>query len=333
VAKSLSFESSLAEAAANLLPLDQTYLIGVSGGRDSMALLHGLVALGYGKSDSLIVVHVNHGLRPEADEDEAFVQRATREFGLIFESIRSDVRRRSLVQSLSLETAAREARYEAFAHWALQYSTPRVILAHHADDQVETVLMNLFRGAGWRGLGGMLTENSRKIGTTELTLLRPLLGIYRESIDDYVSRNQVAFCEDASNALPEALRNRVRHQLLPTLTEVFQRDVRDSILHNAQIARKTELWIAEHSGVLPRLGSGLSVAALRRLPTGQREHLLLDWLRESAVPDCGRSEVAGLDAVLCAQGRPSSFNLPGGFRARRRAGQLWIEGPHKDAAL
>lgn len=296
-----------------------------------MALLRGLVALGYGKSGSLIVVHVNHRLRLEADEDESFVQTVAQELGLTFQFTRSDVRRRAEIQSLSLETAAREARYEAFALWAEQYSCPRVILAHHADDQVETVLMNLFRGAGWRGLGGMLAESSREIGSVELTLLRPLLGIYRESIDHYVARNSVAYREDASNAMPDALRNRVRHQLIPTLMEVFQRDVRDSILHNAQLARKTELWIAEHSGDLPRLGSGLAVAPLRLLPTAQREHLLLDWLRESAVPDCGRSEVAGLDAVVCAQSRPSTFNLPGGFRARRRAGQLWIEGPIKDA--
>lgn len=297
-----------------------------------MALLHGLVALGYGNSNPLIVGHVNHGLRPEADEDEVFVQRIATELGLTFESTRTDVQRRATMQSLSLETAAREARYEAFAHWALQHSCPRVILAHHADDQVETVLMNLFRGAGWRGLGGMLEENSRKVGSVELTLLRPLLGIYRESIDEYVCRNSVAYREDATNAMPDALRNRVRHQLLPTLGDVFQRDVRESILHNAQLARKTELWIAAHSGDLPRLGAGLAVAPLRLLPAAQREHLLLDWLRESAVPDCGRSEVAGLDEVLSAQGRPSTFNLPGGFRARRRAGQLWIEGPIKDAA-
>lgn len=297
-----------------------------------MALLKGLVDLGYGKSNLLFVVHVNHGLRPEADEEESFVQTVAMELGLIYQCTRSDVRRRAEIRSLSLETAAREARYEAFAHWALKYSCPRVILAHHADDQVETVLMNLFRGAGWRGLGGMLAESSREIGSVQMTLLRPLLGIYRESIDDYISRNSVAYREDASNAMSDALRNRVRHQLLPALMEVFQRDVRDSILHNAELARKTELWIAEHSGELPRLGSGLAVAPLRLLPAAQREHLLLEWLRESEVPDCGRSEVAGLEVVLCAQARPSTFNLPGGFRARRRAGQLWIERPIKDAA-
>jgi tRNA(Ile)-lysidine synthase len=328
VAKTLPFETSLAEASAALLPRDQAYLIGVSGGRDSMALLHGLVALGYGKSAPLIVVHVNHGLRAaESDGDEIFVRTAAEELGLTCESSRSDVRQRAVTQSISLETAAREARYEAFAEWARQHACPRVVLAHHADDQVETVLMNLFRGAGWRGLGGMIPSNTRDIGGTKLNLLRPLLGIFRESIDDYVRRRLIAFREDASNAILDALRNRVRHQLMPILTDVFQRDVRDAVLHNAEIAQKTEAWIADHSGDLPRLGSGLAVAPLRLLPTARREHLLLEWLRESAVPDCGRREVAGLDAVVCSQARPATFNLPGGFRARRRAGQLWLEGP------
>lgn len=305
-------------------------LVAVSGGMDSMVLWQALREAGYA---DLLVVHVDHGLRGEQSRADAdFVRAEAARLGSPCEIRSVDVAQYAAEARCSVETAARELRYRAFAGVARESGRRRIFLAHHADDQVETVLMRFFRGAGSRGLAGMASESSRRVEGVELTLLRPLLEVSREAIVAYAERRGLSWREDASNQLPFALRNRVRHRLLPEIESVFGREVRGAILRAASLAALDEAWVGERLGELPRRGEsgGLDVAALRGLSEAQRHRLLLAWLRERGVPDCGWVEVQRCAEVLMATARPAQASLPGGHRVRRRAGTLFIEGPPRD---
>lgn len=298
------------------MPVGDRYLVAVSGGRDSMALLHFLRGAGYA---DLVVCHVNHQLRVESDEDEEFVTSECGENPFVVRRV--GVREFAKAEGLSIETAARELRYRAFSEMAGETGCGRIFLGHHADDQVETILINLFRGTGARGLAGMECESERD----GLTLLRPLLDIPREEIDRYVSENEIAFREDATNAEAFALRNRVRNQLIPTIKEVFERDVRDAVLRAAELARKDADWANVLLSELPEKEGGLSVQALRDMHAAHRDRLLLLWLRENGVPDCGAREVAATVGVLLSDDKPAKANLPDDRHVRRRAGILFLE--------
>jgi len=316
-------DESFAAALRERWPAGERYLVAVSGGCDSMALLHFLRAAGY---RDLVACHVNHGLRGEdADADEALVRREAERLGCSFEGVRPDVSSLAKESGHSLETAARELRYGHFAEVAARLGCPRLLLAHHADDQVETVLINLFRGGGARGLAGMEPERRRRIRGTDLRLIRPLLDVTRDEIRRWAAANEVTWREDSSNAEPFALRNRVRHRLLPALEEVFERDVRAAVWRAAELARLDEAWAAEALGEPPRLGDGLDVKALRAMPEARRDRLVLAWLRENGVPDCGYGEVAAVAEAILSKDRPAKVNLPGGRHARRREGVLFLE--------
>src|SRR5881396_1086866 len=153
------------------------YLIGVSGGRDSVALLNWLVSLGY---DKLIVCHLNHQLRGQSsDADARFVQKLAAKYQVDFERGAANVRSLAKKKKMSIETAAREARYSFFAKVAKRHCCHTIFLAHHADDLVETFLLNLIRGAGLTGLAAMRDVSIRHIGGVDLKIVRPLLSAWR----------------------------------------------------------------------------------------------------------------------------------------------------------
>jgi len=327
VSDRITLNAAFAGAMRAKWPPVRSYLAAISGGRDSMALLHFLHGAGY---RDLVVCQVDHGLRGEASTAEGeFVRETAQRLDYTVELRRVEVTAFARSEKLSLETAARELRYRAFAEVAAKHDCRRLFLAHHADDRVETVLINLFRGTGAKGLAGMERETSRLVDGVELELIRPFLGITREEILRYVAVEKIEYREDESNASDFALRNRVRNRLLPLLGEIFERDVRPAVLRAADLAALEEAWAAEATGPLPWKGpdGGLEVAALREMPGAQRQRLLLKWLRESGVPDCGHDEVTRVLSVLLAEARPARASLPGGHSVRRREGTLFIEGP------
>ena len=290
---------------------------------DSMALWHFLREAGF---SGLIVVHVDHGLRGgESEADAAFVRSEAERLGTPCEVLRVDAAALAREPGMSLEAAARELRYRAFAGVARQRDCPRLFLAHHAGDQVETVLMRLFRGAGSRGLAGIAAESKRLVDGFELTLIRPFLGITREDIGAYVRNRSIPYREDSSNGSGFALRNRIRHRLLPEIEAVFGRDARAAILRASGLATLDEAWAAEALGDLPRRGEGLDVKVLRSFTVARRNRMILSWLRESGVPDCGLAEVGRVAEVLLSDRRPAKASLPGGLHVRRRAGVLFLE--------
>jgi tRNA(Ile)-lysidine synthase len=309
------------EAIANLprLSVDQAAVVGVSGGRDSVALLHALVHAGYRQ---LVVGHLDHGLRPESQADAQFVAELAESYQLPFETYRVDVHEIAGDQKLSLEAAAREARYEFFALVAQAYWAPRILLAHHADDQVETLLFNLCRGSGRAGLAAMQRLSVREVRGARLDLHRPLLGIWRSDIDTYVKMHRLKFVEDSSNQDRQFARNRVRHDLLPSLETTFGRNVRRSLLRTAEILAGEEVYL---SAKTPRHPPGpIGVVELKCLPVALQRRALFAWLDASGIRDIGFDDVENVRALL-TELTPAKVNLASNRHVRRRSGEIFIE--------
>jgi len=306
------------------------YLVGVSGGRDSVALLHCLREAGFKK---LVVCHLNHRLRGRASTgDAAFVKRLAQRCGVPFVGESVAVAELAKREGLSIETAARRARRSFFATAACGQKCARIFLAHHADDQAETVLMNLARGSGLSGLAGMRRESEQVIDGRKLTLLRPLLAVRRGEIDQWIAERGLRFREDASNAETETgVRNRVRLQLLPKMNKIFGRDVATSLMRLADRAAGDENLIKE------AFAAQLAMAKSERLPVSSlsewsrplRRRVLLDWLREQGIGDCGEAEAQRVESLLETPlgSGPAKVNLPGGWHARRRSGEIFLQPP------
>ena len=296
-------------------PSEEPALIGVSGGRDSVALLHLLTMRGH----RLIVCHLDHALRAESREEERFVEATAVRLRCEFVGRRENVKARAKRMKCSIAAAAREARYAFFVKVARAQGVRRLFLAHHADDQVETFLFNLLRGSGAAGLGAMRATSMRG----ELEIVRPLLGVWREEIDRYVAEQGLEFCEDASNADPRHTRNRVRHEILPMLAKAFGREVRAALRRSADILREEDAFLSGLPEMEMAEAAQLSVKEMRELPVAIQRRVLLAWLRARGAAEIGFEEVERVRALLA--GRVAKVNLPEGKHARRRAGKVFLE--------
>ncbi len=303
------------------VPRDRRLLVGVSGGIDSTALLHALAGQGFRR---LTVLHLDHGLRGAAGAaDAAFVKRLARRFSLPVIAGRVDVAALARERKLSIETAAREARYSFFARAARRTRCRTLLLAHHADDQVETFLFNLLRGGG-SGLGGMRRRTEREIDGVRLEILRPWLGTWRAEIEAWVSREKIRYRDDASNASPRHTRNRLRSRVLPMLAREFGRDVRSSLWRAAEILGAQQEWLCQ---LVSLEGEELEVSALRALPEALERIAVHNWLRRHRIPQISFALVERIRVLVPAGAAVAKANLPGGSFARRRAGRLFVERP------
>jgi tRNA(Ile)-lysidine synthase len=311
------------ESAGKMLrafPLTSRYLIGVSGGRDSVTLLHWLVAMDY---RHLIVCHLDHRLRGRsAKADAHFVEKLAEEHGLKFQGGEVDVRELATRKKISIELAGRNARYEFFARVARRERCRTIFLGHHADDFVETFLINLFRGTGPRGLSGMREISSRRIGEVELTIVRPFLSVWRKNIDHYMRQYGLKFREDASNSDRAALRNRIRHDVIPHLEKTIGRDIRAAIWRAATITAEEEGFFDE---LLPATLTELEVKHLRLMPLTLQRRAVHDWLRAHKISEVNFALVERVRSLVEMTSRVAKTNLPGNRHARRRAGKLFIE--------
>jgi len=329
-------------------PPEARYLIGVSGGRDSVALLHWLISLGY---KDLTVCHLNHQLRGQSSgADAQFVKRLVQRYNqelagnalrlpgartgkrsarratagrIGFELGSANIRALGKKQKMSVETAAREARYEFFAKTARRRNCRTIFVAHHANDLVETFLINLFRGAGNAGLAAMREISTRRIDGIDLTIVRPFLCVWRKEIDDYVGEHGLRFREDATNRNLTPLRNRIRHRIVPYLEKTLGRNIRQNILRTAMIAADEEKWIDSELRDSPH--ADLSVVKLRALPIALQRRALLKWLRAQNVSNVGFDAIERVRSLADRDARIAKVNLPGNRHARRRAGKIFIE--------
>jgi tRNA(Ile)-lysidine synthase len=302
-------------------PPPARYLIGVSGGRDSVALLNWLVSLGY---DKLTVCHLNHQLRGQSsDADARFVQKLAAKYHVDFELGAANVRALARKKKMSLETAAREARYSFFSRAAKRRRCHKIFLAHHADDLVETFLLNLIRGAGLTGLGGMRDVSSRQIHGVDLTILRPLLSIWRSDIDKYVRECHLTFREDATNKNLAPTRNRIRNRIIPYLEKILDRNIRQNLWRTATIAAEEENWLDKD--VPDSTNADLSVPKLRALPVALQRRSILKWLRAQNISEIGFDVIERIRSLADRDALTAKVNLPRDRHARRRAGKIFIE--------
>jgi tRNA(Ile)-lysidine synthase len=308
-------------------PRHRRYLIGVSGGRDSVALLHWLVNLGYCK---LSVCHLDHQLRGRSSQADArFVEKLVATWNkkiaahVDFEPGSADVRALAKRNKASIETAAREARYSFFAGVAKRRRCHTIFLAHHADDLVETFLINLFRGAGATGLAAMREVSTRRIEDVGLTIVRPLLSVWRDEIDSYVREHRLNFREDASNKNLGPLRNRTRRRIIPYLEKTLGRSIRQNIWRTAVIAAEEEKWIESQ---LPNaMGADFSVEEVRKLPLAFQRRQILKWLRAQEIASVGFDAIERVRSLLASGSRTAKTNLPQNRHVRRRAGKIFLE--------
>ena len=333
----------------NDFPCDARYLIGVSGGRDSVALLHWLTNLGYKK---LIVCHLNHLLRGRSsDTDAQFVQKLVAHLNekfvgqalrlpgtekskrsarptietprFDFELSATNVRSLAKKKKKSLETTAREARYSFFAEAAKRRRCRTIFLAHHADDLVETLLFNLIRGAGLSGLAGMRHISTRNIDGVDLTIVRPLLSVWRSDIDKYVHERHLRFREDVTNKTLAATRNRIRNRIIPYLEKILGRNIRHNIWRTAAIAAEEEKWIDSQTPDFTN--AHLLVPGLRALPVALQRRAIMKWLRTQNISEVGFDVIERVRSLADRDAPIAKVNLPGDCHARRRAGKIFIQ--------
>jgi len=155
-----------------------------------------------------------------------------------------------------------------------------------------------------------------------LRIVRPLLNVWRSEIDGYLAENRLKFCEDASNADPLHLRNRMRHQILPLLEKYFGREIRKSVWRSADILAAENEWIGSLIGEIP---SELSVQKLRGMADALQRRLVFSWLKKNGVPVAGFNEVELVRLLIPETAKVAKINLPAGLHARRRAGRIFIE--------
>lgn len=304
-------------------PQNRSYLIGVSGGRDSVALLHQLIELDYGR---LTVCHLDHQLRGASSKADArFVERLAARLECKFEHGRTDVAALARQSKQSIETAGRMARYEFFAGVARRRRCRTIFLAHHADDLVETFLMNLFRGAGPAGFGGMREVASRRVGGTEMKIVRPLLGVWREEIDAYVKARRLEYREDATNKSLGPARNRMRRRIIPYIEKQLGRKVRATLWRAATIAADEADWLESLADAEQAGAERLDVGRVRAQPKALQRRTIQQWLVARGVGNLDFELIERVRALLDPEKSAAKTNLPGDRHVRRRAKKLFIE--------
>jgi len=276
--------------ARNLFRRGQRILVAVSGGLDSMVLLHLLHELSPGNGWKLTVAHLNHLIsRRLLDADERLVRGAAEKSGLPLVVESANVRKFARTHKLSMEMAARKVRHDFLARVARERKIPSIALAHHADDQLELFFLRLLRGSSGEGLSGMKWRNPSP-SRRDIELVRPLLDQPKSALRVFATERKIKFREDASNALVDIQRNRVRHELLPLLRRDYQPALAKTVLRFIDIAgAESEFAMQAAKDWLQRASRKSPIKdaeAFERLPVAvQRRCLQAQLLDAGVVPD------------------------------------------------
>jgi len=289
-------------------------LAAVSGGSDSVALVHILRELADAREMQLAgVAHFNHQLRPTADDDERFAAGVAAALDLAFVADRGDVAARARRERRSIEDAARAARHEFLEHARLTTGADVVALGHTRDDQAETVLMRLTRGAGPRGLAGMHPRNG--------SLVRPLLGCRREALRAWLAERRLPFVDDETNADVSIPRNRVRAELLPLLEARFNPGIVEVLADQAEIARETWAWM--HAAT-----TDLDAQVIRRSMTADNTLVQIDVAALRAAPLAVQRALMWRLMSEVAGGRPIAFgHVDAAIRLMDEGGETQVDFP------
>ncbi|HYN15994.1 MAG TPA: tRNA lysidine(34) synthetase TilS [Terriglobales bacterium] len=312
--------------------------VAVSGGADSVAMLRVLLELRDELGVVLSVLHFNHRIRgADADEDERFVSELAEQQGLEFHRSSADVPAYATQRKLSLETAGREARYHFFQSFFQKRSLDVVATGHTLDDQAETVLMRVLRGAGTKGLGGIYPKKAVLLcgGEEVRYIVRPLLGVRRAEVRDYLGSINQRWREDATNVDLQYTRNRIRHGLIPLIETRFQPTAVTALAQLAEVAREEEnYWEAELRRVMPEVtrrsatGAGLSVNIPRLVahPPALQRRILRNCAQLLGVTlDFDHLEGLLRSARCCASEKTRACELPGGWMVVREQQEFRFE--------
>lgn len=302
-----------------------TVLCAVSGGLDSMCLLHFVAAWGQARGVPVTAAHFNHQLRPTADRDEAFVRDACAAWNVPLAVGRGDVEKLVETEGLSVEEAARKLRYAFLETEAQRRGGAWILTAHNADDNAETLLLNLIRGTGVRGLAGIPQQRGK--------ILRPFLHLTRAELADYAAAHDISHMEDETNADPEvAARNLLRLRVMPLLREVNSRAAE----HMAQTASRLREMEEGLSDLTERYLRTVSVQPgrvtirlgdLAEVPGFLRAQVLLGMFDLLGVgrKDIGAVHLETLYRLWNGHGNDARVSLPHGVTARLAASHLVLE--------
>jgi tRNA(Ile)-lysidine synthase len=304
-----------------LVSVGEKLVVAVSGGADSVCLLHILVKLLKELKIKLHIAHLNHQLRgADSDADADYVADLSRQLGIPATIEKRDVLGYQKQKHLSLEEAAREVRYRFLAEVARAIGAGRVATGHTRDDHIETILMHLIRGSGTRGLRGLQPTTLWQSGTESLTIIRPLLEISHQQTEDYCREHRLAPRLDASNLSLSPLRNRIRQQLLPLL-ESYNPGVAEALLRTARIAgddidlldeQVARLW--DEVARQDRKNVILDKAGFDRLPSALKRYLLRASV-ERLLGSAKDVEMRHIEEMMSLATKPAGkrLNLPGGL--------------------
>lgn len=300
-------------------------LIGLSGGADSVYLLNFLVKLREKYPLQLYAVHVNHGIRgTEAEEDEAFAEKYAKKLQVDFEAVSLDIPGLAAEQGMTEEEAGRYYRYRSFRQIMEREGCHKIAVGHHRDDQAETLLFQLIRGSGLRGLGAMRPCHDG--------IIRPLLQISRKQIESELRVEGICWQEDSSNQDSLYARNKIRRQLIPYLQKELQPEVVEHLAGTAEQVQ--EVWNyfyrqiqTEYTALVQKKSAGLSFArdAFLQLDPALRPYILLEFMAEAAGSrkDIGRVHVQNMMNLI--QGETGKrISLPYHLQAGRDYEEIWI---------
>lgn len=311
----------------NMLSPEDLVLVGVSGGPDSVALLHVLWSMREELQISLAVAHLNHMFRgEEARTDARMVEELAATLGLPVYVEQFDVPAYRERTGMSAQEAARKVRYQFFEHLARQLEASRVALGHHADDQAETILLNFLRGSGLSGLKG--------IPPIRHPYIRPLLDVRRREIAAYCRHHRLPVREDASNRKPIYTRNRIRLQLIPSLEQGYNPRLVNALVNLGHICREEDAYLEEeaervYEREVKEEGRRLAfpVDGLLSCPVALRRRVLRRaWCRMTgAKRDLSCHQVEALLGLLESSAGGKNVVLPRGVRAAREGPflRLW----------
>lgn len=323
----------------DLIRRNEVVLCGVSGGADSICMLHILKELNEIEDFrwKLIVAHVNHGLRgKESDEDEQYVKQVTEKLGLPFMAVHADVKREKEREGLSMEEAGRKLRHKLLRDIAMKEKAQKIALAHTFDDQSETILFRIIRGTGLRGLRGipairMLSKRD------DLFLIRPMIEVERGEIEAYLKEKKIPFRQDSSNFDTTITRNFIRRDLLPTIEKRLNPRVKYALVKLGQISRSFYVCMREISkeifeGVrlMGREGEiDFSVQEFSKFPPAIQTLVIDQAVRQllGRLPHLNFEHYVGVISLCSNYGHGKVVQLPKGLQAKRESYVLKIYRP------
>ncbi len=313
----------------SLLPPTKRYLLAFSGGLDSTALLHLLASIKDQIDAGVVAIHIDHGLQQESPEWSRHCSELCRQLDIPLKKVSLSLQQ---VAGESLEALAREARYEAMQ--LLMQPGEILLTAHHRDDQAETLLLNLMRGSGVKGLSAMPVIRRFAEGW----LVRPLLEVSRSEIEAYATKHKLKWIDDPSNALTDFNRNYLRHEILPGLTQRWPAAAASIAESASHLAEAGQLLDEESrkllTGMLAAPGQ-LQLEPLLQQPQAWQKMLLRHWLQQLGLPPPPRKRLAGFVQQLTADSQRIPQIIWSGVELRRYNNLLYAGKrlqPH-DAAI